>query len=81
MILVEEWNGNKSSVSLLRTFGCVTWAHINDNYRKKLDAKRHACIMMGCSDESKDYRLFDPIKQQIIVSKSVMFDEHILGNK
>ena len=37
--------------------------------------------MMGYSNESKSYRLFDPIKQQSILSRSVIFDETISGNK
>jgi hypothetical protein len=45
-------------------FGCVSWAHISDDCKKKLDAKSHACIMMGYSKESKSYRLFDPVKQK-----------------
>jgi len=31
--------------------------------------------MMGYSEESKSYWLFDPIKQQIIISQNVIFNE------
>jgi hypothetical protein len=47
-------------------FGCITWDHILDDKRKKLDAKSHACIMMGYSKESKAYKLFDLVKCEII---------------
>ena len=33
-----------------------------DDYKKKLDGKSHACIMMGYYEESKSYRLFDLVK-------------------
>jgi hypothetical protein len=57
--LVKKWSGRKPSVGHLRTFGCIAWAHILDDRRKKLDVKSHACIMMGYSEESKAYKLFD----------------------
>ena len=81
MILVENSNGRKTSVGNLRTFRCVPWEHISDKYRNKLEAKSHACIMMGYYDESKSYILFDPIKQKIILRIIVIFYEHISSNK
>ena len=65
----------------LRTFRYVAWEHNSDAYKKKLDAKSHACIMMGYSKESKSYWLFDPIKQQTIIMWNVIFDEKSLGIK
>jgi len=59
---VEKWSGRKPSLENLRTFGCMRWAHILDDRRKKLDAKIHACIMMGNSKYSKAYNPFDLIK-------------------
>jgi hypothetical protein len=60
-------------------FGCVSWAHIYDDLRKKLDAKIHACIMIGYYEEdyeeSKAYQLFNPVKRQIIIKRNVWFDE------
>jgi hypothetical protein len=56
-------------------FVCVYWAHIFDDFRKNLDEKSHSCIMMDYSEELKSYRLFDPIKQQIIISRNVRFDD------
>lgn len=62
MTPVERWYGKKSSVGHLRVFGFVSRAHILDDCRKKLDAKSRSCILMGYSEESKAYRLFDPIR-------------------
>ena len=33
------------------------------------------CVLLGVSDESKGYRLFDPIAKKIMVSKDVIFKE------
>lgn len=41
----------------------------------KLDAKSLKCVLLGVSEESKAYRLFDPISKKIIVSRDVVFEE------
>jgi hypothetical protein len=61
-------------------FGCVSLAHISNDYRNKLDAKSHACIMMGYSEESNSYRFFDLVKQKIIIRRNVWFDNNSYGN-
>ena len=81
LVLTRAVDDMKPSVVHLKTFGCVAWAHINDNYRNKIDAKSHDCIMIGCFDESKSYRLFDHVKQENILSRSVFFDVTTSGNK
>ncbi|PNX61736.1 retrotransposon-related protein, partial [Trifolium pratense] len=56
-------------------FGCIAYVHIPDNLRKKLDDKSTTCVHLGISEESKAYKLYDPIKRKILVSKDVKFDE------
>jgi hypothetical protein len=41
----------------------------------KLDAKSLKCILLGVSEESKAYRLFNPTSNKIIVSRDVVFEE------
>lgn len=43
--------------------------------RTKLDEKSLRCFLLGISEESKAYKLYDPISQQIVVSRDVVFDE------
>ncbi|KAB2605263.1 hypothetical protein D8674_004980 [Pyrus ussuriensis x Pyrus communis] len=71
----EAWSGVKPSVNYFRIFGCISHVHVPDNRRIKLDNKSQKCIFLGVSDESKAYRLFDPISQKIIVSRDVVFEE------
>jgi len=62
--IVKVLCGNNTSINQLHVLGCVSWAHISDDYKKKFDPKIHACIMMGYYEELKSYKLFDPIKQK-----------------
>lgn len=70
----EKWCGKEPNN--LRKFMCVSWAHIYDDCRKQFYEKIHTYIMMGYFKESKAYRRFYPIKQQIIISRNMIFDEN-----
>ncbi|KAM1556843.1 hypothetical protein PS2_040150 [Malus domestica] len=71
----EAWNGHKPSVDHFRIFGCIAHAHVPDNKRVKLDDRSLKCILIGVSEESKAYRLFDLVSQKIIISRDVVFEE------
>ena len=57
-------------------FGCVAYAHVPKEQRKKLDDKGVKCIFTGYSSKSKAYRLYDPINKKIIISRDVEFLEN-----
>lgn len=65
----EAWSGAKSSVEHFRVFKCVRHVHIPDARRTKLENKSMSCVLLGVSDEFKEYRLYDPIAKKIIVSR------------
>lgn len=71
----EAWSGTKPGVSHFRIFGCISHVHVPDNRRVKLENKSLKCIFFGVNEESKAYRLFDPISQRIIVSRDAIFKE------
>ena len=71
----EAWSGSKPSVSHFRVFGCISHVHIPDSKRTKLDDKSVKCVLLGVSEESKAYRLYDPVSQKIIISRDVKFEE------
>lgn len=71
----EMWSGIKPKVDYFRVFGCLAHVHVPDQRRTKLDDKSLQCVLLGVSDESKAYRLFDPIARKIIVSRDVSFEE------
>ena len=72
----EAWSGRKPVVDHFRIFGCVAYAHIPDQKRKKLDDKGEKCIFLGVSDQSKAYKLYNPnTKKIILISQDVVFYE------
>lgn len=71
----EAWSGVKPSVEHFRVFGCMSHVHVPDAKMTKLENKSVKCILLGVSEESKAYRLYDPINKRIIVSRDVIFEE------
>ena len=65
----------KPTVDYFRVFGCVAHAHIPEQKGSKLDEKNKKCVILGVSDESKAYKLYDPHSYKIIISKDVIFQE------
>ena len=67
----EAWIGMNHSVSHLNVFGCVAYAHVPDELRKKLDKKGQKCIFVGYSEKRKAYKLYDPVAKNVIISLNV----------
>lgn len=72
----EAWSGNKPTVEHFKVFGCVGHVHVPEKQRSKLEDKSKKCILLGVSEESKGYRMYDPIGGKIIVSRDVVFEEN-----
>jgi hypothetical protein len=72
----ESWTGMKHNVAHLKVFGCVTYAHVPDELRKKLYNKGQKCIFFGYSDDTKAYKLYDFIARKVIISYDVQFMEN-----
>jgi len=71
----ERWWNAKPDVSDLKVLGCVSYAHVPREKRKKLDKKTTKCIFVGYPDNSKGFKLYDPAKQLMFRSRDVSFDE------
>jgi len=67
----EAWSGRKQSVTHMRDFGCVAHAHVLDDLRKKFDSKGNKCIFVGYNDQSKAYKLYNPLTKKVIISRGV----------
>ena len=73
----EAWSGRKPTVDHFKIFGCIAYAHVPEQKRTKLDNKGEKCIFLGVSDQSKAYKLYNPITKKIVISRDVIFDEKI----
>ena len=71
----EAWSGAKPSVGYFRVFGSIGHVHIPDVRRTKLADKSYCCVLLGISEESKGYRLYEPISKRVVVSRDVVFEE------
>ena len=74
-VLEKVWSGKNPSYSHLRVFGCLAFAHISKELRKKLDARTTPCIFIGYGDEEFGYRLWDPKQKTVIRSRDIVFHE------
>ena len=66
----------ESQCFTLKVFGCVAYAHIPDELRKKLDKKVQKCIFVGYLEDTKAYKLYDPVTRKVIISRDVQFVEN-----
>nr|KYP46330.1 Retrovirus-related Pol polyprotein from transposon TNT 1-94 [Cajanus cajan] len=71
----EAWSGRKPSIRHLRIFGCIAYAHVPDQLRKKLDDKGEKCIFIGYNTNSKAYKLYNPVdnKSAIALCRNPVF--------
>jgi hypothetical protein len=67
----ESWKGMKHNVTHLKVFGCVAYAHVPYELRKKLDNKGQKCIFVGYFEDTKTYKMYDPIARKVIISHDV----------
>jgi hypothetical protein len=72
----ELWNDRKPSMMYFRVFGCVAYAHIDDEHRNKLEPRARLCMYVGIPDHKRGYRLLDPATGHIVYSRNVQFREH-----
>ena len=71
----EAYFGHKPDVSNLRVFGSTAWARIPLDKRRALQPQSIECMFIGYPDESKGFKLLYINTKQIIIKRSVKFDE------
>ena len=69
----EAWIGMNPSVSHLKIFGCVAYAHVPDELRKNLEKKGHKCIFVGYSEDTKAYKMCDPKSHCKCINKGILW--------
>ena len=65
----------KPNLSNLCVFGCVTYTHVPNNQRKKLDEKSRKSMFVGYPEGVKGFKVYDLTSQKFIRSRDVIFRE------
>lgn len=70
----EKWSGIRVNLSHLKVFGCMAYAYVPKELRKKMDPKSKKHYFVGYREESKGYWLADPSNGgKIVKSRDVVF--------
>ena len=71
----EAYFEHKSDVSNLRVFGSTACTQILLDKRRAMQPQSIECLFIGYPDESKGFKLLYINTKQIIIDRSVKFDE------
>ena len=71
----EVWSGMKPNIQHIRQFGSPCHVHIPDETRTKLEDKSWEGLLMGYSETSKAYRVWDPRRRTVVVARDVVVHE------
>ena len=55
----------RCNVSHFRIFGCIAYAHVPKQLRKNIDDGSEKCIFLGYGEETKHYKLYNPITKRL----------------
>ncbi|KOM51000.1 hypothetical protein LR48_Vigan08g182700 [Vigna angularis] len=58
-----------------RVFGCISYVHIHNTDRGKLDPRALKCVFVGYSLTQKGYKCYHPPSKKFFVSRDVTFNE------
>jgi hypothetical protein len=71
----EAWHGKKPRVDHMRTFGCIAHVKAVGPGITKLSDRSVKMVLLGYESGTKGYRVFDPVNNQLHVSRDVVFEE------
>ncbi|GFX24988.1 retrovirus-related Pol polyprotein from transposon TNT 1-94 [Trichonephila clavipes] len=75
----EKYSGRKPSVLHLIPFGCLAYAGVPKQIRKKFDMRAKMGIMMGYAQRTKGYRIWLIDENKLVETINVRFDENKRG--
>ena len=75
----NKFTSTKSDLQNLRIFVCIAYVHVPKEDRNKLDSKTQRCLFVGYDLETNAYRLYDPRRLNVILSRDVVFNEEQVG--
>ncbi|GFX11758.1 retrovirus-related Pol polyprotein from transposon TNT 1-94 [Trichonephila clavipes] len=75
----EKYSGRKPSVLHLKPFGCLAYAGVPKQIRKKFNMRAKMGIMMGYAQRTKGYRIWLIDENKLVETINVRFDENKRG--
>ncbi|GFY22341.1 retrovirus-related Pol polyprotein from transposon TNT 1-94 [Trichonephila clavipes] len=75
----EKYSGRKPSVLHLKPFGCLAYAGVPKQIRKKFDMRAKMGIMMGYAQRTKGYRIWLIDENKLVETINARFDENKRG--
>lgn len=73
------WTNRTPSVQHLKVYGCLAYANLPKQGRKKLDDRAVKCFLVGYASQTKGYRLWCPERSDVVITKHVQFAEDKIG--
>ncbi|KAK3015152.1 hypothetical protein RJ639_005932 [Escallonia herrerae] len=74
-IKISVLTGDKMERAINIAYGHIAYVDVPDQQRKKLDDKSEKFIFIGYSQQSKGYKLYNPVDKKIKISRDIIFDE------
>jgi hypothetical protein len=75
IIPYESLINRKPNLDTFRPFRCLGMVHVHAGARQKLDLKSIPCVLL-CTLDGRNYRMYDPNTQKVLVSRNIVFTEH-----
>jgi hypothetical protein len=70
----EALTKRKPNLESFRPFGCIGMVHVHAGAHKKLDKKSIPCVLL-CTLDGRNYLMYDPKTQKVMVTRNVVFSE------
>lgn len=77
----ELWKNVKPNISYLHSFGCSCFILNTKENMCKFNSKAHECIMLGHSEHSKVYKVYNTETQIVEESTHARFDDNLNSEK
>ncbi|XP_066396517.1 uncharacterized protein [Miscanthus floridulus] len=74
-VLRTDRGGEFTSVEFVATFGCVSHVKKTKPHIDKLEDRSTPVVLLDYEEGTKAYRLYDPKRGKVVISRDVVFDE------
>src|ERR1044072_2155472 len=77
----ELWKNKEPNISYFHPFGCTCFILNTKDKLCKFDSKAQKCVLLGYSERSKGYRIYNKESQIVEESIHVRFDDKLDSDK